>query len=95
MMSRIRIKFHGNMLWLLATAVISVIEIYAAWGRGTTVSPAMTVRPNPLAVTQRIADMGTSSRPIGIIDGSDNNCGSAILVLGNLGMEPNVDLIVT
>jgi hypothetical protein len=94
-MSRIRIKFHGKTPWLLAATVISVIEIYAACGRGTSVSPTRSDRPNSLTLPHRVTDVAMNSLPIGILDGSAEERGSAILVLGNLGMDPNVDLIVT
>lgn len=98
-MSRIRIKFHGNMLWLLAAAVISAMEIYAASGRGIPVSPgispANTDGPISFTVKRRIEDVPRGSVPVGIIDGSADQRGSAILVLGNLGLQPDAELTVT
>lgn len=86
-MGRVRLKFRWSTLWLLAAAVISAIEIFAASGRSQH-SP----ETQPFALdTQAINRECVAEISVGEVDKD------SVLVLGNLGdnIDGEVQIVLT
>lgn len=86
-MGRVRLKFRWSTLWLLAAAVISAIEIFAASGRSQHSPETL-----PLAVdTQDITSECVAEFSAGEFDKD------SVLVLGNLGdnIDGEVQIVLT
>ena len=86
-MGRVRLKFRWSTLWLLAAAIISAIEIFAASGRSQHSANVQSVVGDAEGfIQERVAELS-----VGEIDKN------SVLVLGNLGenIDGEVQIVLT